>query len=75
MFKNDLVCTTTKTALRGRGRESFAQRKNKKPLNFVLSPQNDQIYSFGLCVFLSVCFLGYWVLSLKPRRLTRDQLC
>jgi hypothetical protein len=76
MFKNDLVCITRQHYVAEGARHSL-RKKYKKPIKLVFNPQNGQINFIGSCFFLSVCFvffLGYWVLSLKPRLLTRDQL-
>ena len=40
-----------------------------KNIKLIFIPQNDQIDSFDVCFFSVYFFSGYWVWSLKPRRL------
>ena len=58
MFKNDLVCTTRQHCVAEGARHSLS-KKIKTPIKLVFNPQNDQIDFFGLCFFLSVCFVFF----------------
>ena len=78
-LKNNIICLTGQHCAAEAARRPLRKKKDSKSIQtcFCHSKWSNKVFWFVFLFWVCVLFfsLGYWVLSWKPRRLTRDQLC